>query len=610
MSAMHPDTPTPAECLRFIPSKDPVRCEFCAGTWIQHSGEVRKNFVDQSPDMVIMMVEHRHSFKAQENPAPCEAWRPVRYGEDLVLCECGRLIFEHKLGRIIKHMRQEKESTATTRCTETLQLPIPGGEFTVVSCLLDANHAGNHEHHSEHFSGTWTLRGGVPVIASSRGTPGRNQCAESYKVAEGSFERCVLGVGHPGQHSTYGGRKHWTSGQQRPITAEPPATPKCGVEFRRGQLATTCDFPYGHLGLHSWATIERPTKHPVHPMSGRPICGHTYTHNTGLEEVCEFDPGHSGYHSYEIIEQCGEINPWQDPHDASRLGYSICTRTKGHTGHHRCGSSEWLQDVDANTPSKPHWCRAFVPLVDTPGVCKWCSHKYIQHEPGGRGLELEFMLHMHSPGCLCRTGPKACTCMDDKQKQAFLDTLAEAPDRKRGMVSCRKFDPNNPQQSDLCKCGARFYRHELSTREGFGSWTEWRAANMSNADIIQWFVGLGTTPTLRMIALESHMNHPSAMDPFAPPPAVIKELWDLLPDEVKRYLPKKEKPKQLPSAKQRPKGNGVTILRSSVDGNRTTCFNCSKELTMAEHSICKSCQGLLTASNDMASEGGAVLGEN
>lgn len=481
-------------CSNFAPQGDPVKCLYCQQRWIDHPVETRHKFVTQASEGVVAMVEHRHSYKCQSNPQPCLKWRPINYGENIKICECGRMAYEHNL-KIIKQIADTTPRTpispkpvavreAPAPLPDASQCPhsFPSGR-TFYHCYKSKGHVGFHEHVGHDFEATWSSDTGMPVIISG-----------------GAITR---------------GRKF-------------------------GKAKALC------------------------------------------------------HASFKLMEGV----------------HTLCKKERGHSGDH----------ADASTPPNT-WpmnlppCRGFVPEVDSPGLCKWCHRKYIDHEPGARGLELEGMTHIHSPGCRCiqAVGDVACTCLSDVSKQAMLDKIGEISAGVEPMLTevCLLYQPaGDPQMIQICTCGLKFYGHTLDAKQGFGTWTEWRAAHMSNEDVIRWFVNLGDSPKARMTAIQRHLDHPSNMDPFAPSPKFIRIFVELLPMDYKALLPGRVKPiKPPPTDKNKPKskhrgrrkGNGIiihsntpTALQVDALPEPRQCYCCPRTLVKGEYTVCKVCVSQMT----------------
>lgn len=232
-------------------------------------------------------------------------------------------------------------------------------------------------------------------------------------------------------------------------------------------------------------------------------------------------------------------------------------------------------------------CSGFQPQVDNPGTCRNCAHQYITHPEKARGFDLEELTDLHAPNCksVIMNGQHYCNCMTDQAKQKLLDSM------KKGKSGCSKFTPRmGLTQSEIwCECGARFYDHTAAARENFGTWTEFRAAHMTNQEVIRWFMDLGMDDESRMQKFVHHMDHPSHMDAYAPPPKLIKLMWELLPEALQKLGRKQKKDA---------KSNNLPIdpdIERDITVNsegRKVCYSCGAVLELTEEIICHGCVSL------------------
>lgn len=217
-------------------------------------------------------------------------------------------------------------------------------------------------------------------------------------------------------------------------------------------------------------------------------------------------------------------------------------------------------------------CEDFSPVTELPGYCKFCGFSYIEHSEKGRGFQLEDMPELHSPGCVSvvKTGLNRCSCLDDSVKQMMLDSLGEVRKRTASRpvtpTECSAFDPPQSQTSDACKCGKRFHEHSLTAKQGFDTWARWRAAHMTDIEVINWFVGLGTDHPSRMREFKHHLDKPDNLSTTAPPPEVIKRISQMLPAEMH------------------------ALLKVPTPGKRTNCMTCGSALIKGEQAMCEDCQ--------------------
>lgn len=103
-------------CQNYVPQVDPAKCVTCGKRWNDHHKDVRSTFTNGTTEGVIHMMEHRLSYLNQSSPQICPRWRPVKYGEDITLCECGRMLHEHNLRTIV---RKTMTTSPTPRIVET-----------------------------------------------------------------------------------------------------------------------------------------------------------------------------------------------------------------------------------------------------------------------------------------------------------------------------------------------------------------------------------------------------------------------------------------------------------------------------------------------------------
>lgn len=216
-------------------------------------------------------------------------------------------------------------------------------------------------------------------------------------------------------------------------------------------------------------------------------------------------------------------------------------------------------------------CDGFRPIVELPGYCRFCGYSYIEHSDTARGLELEDISNIHSPTCasIVKTGLNRCSCMQDSVKQMMLDSIGDVRRRaatKSDPTVCTKFTPASVAMSDLCSCGRRFYQHSLEACDGFSTWARWRSAHMSNAEVIKWFLNLGTDDVSRMREFKRRMDKPNDLDPTAPPPEVIRRISQMLPARFHN------------------------VLKVTPRVDRTLCFKCAAPLIKGELALCEDCQ--------------------
>lgn len=396
-------------CTSYKPSKhDPVICAGCAWSWGAHSPDVRSVFCKISAQGVVTAIEHRYSYTSQAKPEYCNELRPIKYGEDLAICECGRFDREHNLRVQIRYKEKLKSGFK---------------EKVVESYLGDTS----------------------------------KQCRKSLNTAPGVYTMCMLGAGHPGLHEGHGGTPVW--------------------------------------------------------------------------------------------DDVGKVNALEP------------------------------SAVRIRQAQKP--CGLFAPQTSKPGWCRYCNHKYIDHPEDCRGYELEELTHLHAPSCksIVGLGEQACTCLTDTSKQMLLDTLTQEHKAK-----CAKYTPQDgmAQYVQVCKtCHYPFYKHALPARENFGTWTEWRAAHMTDQEVFRWFINLGSDDKERMQAFMRHLDKPEHMNAYAPSPRLIKLMWEFLPEKLQNLG-------------RPPIVDGVALTPSQVSNiidpdSRRDCYSCGGPLELNETYVCADC---------------------
>ena len=446
-------------CIQYRPLKsDPGICDACRWTWGSHTPDVRAVFAMVSSAGVLAVVEHRHSYMSQTHPDPCTELRPIKYGDDLKICICGRLGHEHNLR--VQMRSKEKEAT-----------PIK-------------------PHHS-------SINPHIPEASK--------QCRTQLQVSAGSYILCLLLKGHE-------------------------TLPK-----------------------------DNPAYSAMHKHSGKAF-------------DAEWDSEKS----------------------------TIVRHQPDRTADKACGG--------------------FSPKVDAPGTCRWCNRRYTDHRDDARGRHLEDIIHLHMPTCksVVNMG-SSCSCITEPNKQRILDTMLQ---------ECPEFQPqgSDTHNTQMCVCGRHFYKHTDAARGNLILWSEWRASKMTNAEVVDWFLGLGATPTDRMVKLKWHIEHPSAVDPHAPPADVIDELYQMLPMTWRELVEVKRRPRLITTPVERTTPQvihkpgclgsstckcappamvgGVALTPGQIsrlvdpdepkdaNGNRLTCFSCGDPLSMEEVSICRVCVDL------------------
>ena len=141
--------------------------------------------------------------------------------------------------------------------------------------------------------------------------------------------------------------------------------------------------------------------------------------------------------------------------------------------------------------------------------------------------------------------------------------------------ACSKFETSDLTEWLCQNCSKRFYDHEQEHREGFDSWTEWRAAHMSNDDVIQWFLDLGSDEVSRARQFRKRIDDYDFLDKTWPPSKkLIQELYSMLPLRVRNLVDSFKKPESSNTSSE----------------ERDTCFNCGVPLLKPkETSMCTDC---------------------
>lgn len=186
-------------------------------------------------------------------------------------------------------------------------------------------------------------------------------------------------------------------------------------------------------------------------------------------------------------------------------------RTSHPNGQVIAGIRKWREShKQQSTPKVP--CGQFYGSLDTPGRCSVCSMKWIEHPPKNRGLASEAFYQLHQTWCKCviMNGDVECSCMDFDEQQASLDGLtAKSVDKKEIKMACKQFQPKS-QGNTQCTCGEPFYSHLRSACGGYASFINWRAANMTNKELLEWFQTLpGETRLDRIRSLEKMLADPT-----------------------------------------------------------------------------------------------------
>ena len=394
---------------------DPARCRVCSSRFVDHIKSVRDAWWRSAPDPLIDVLKLRLKFLEQTSPERCQRWNPICIGEDIKVCECGRIRTEHNIKVIV-----QGESIRRAK--------IPPAKVPLSASKIHPSY-------------------GLYIAT-------KDQCLAYRKLDTGTSAYCRKLSGHAAKGD------------------------------------------------------------PIHEHIG-PRIQVTWMNSTSVE-----------------------------------LGDPFTVR---------------------QTSANP--CDNFSPVVELPGYCKFCGHRYIDHSDVAQGFQLEDITNIHSPGCVSVTkiGLNRCSCMDDSVKQMMLDSLGDV--RRRTAVAlipaeCLIYNPINPQHIDSCKCGKRFHQHSLTAKDGFETWTKWRAAHMTDAEIVSWFISLGFDNISRMREFKQHLDKPRELDPTAPSPEVIRRISQMLPADFH------------------------ALVKIGVTEKRTNCISCGSVLLKGEQAMCEDCQAI------------------
>lgn len=420
----------PDPCATYQPSKpDPVVCQGCNRKWGDHAPDVRSVFTRIASSTIVSMIEHRAIYTSKARPEPCVAWRPIKYGEDLKVCVCGRLLREHNFKVII-----------------------------------------NSKHHEQR----WNMEIGKPAAEEKK-----PQCLTRLEINKGMFIMCME------------------------------------------------------------------------------------------------DKGHAGFHKHDGVANYAE---WDD------AGYKV----------HRKKFVTRGAPVTLNlTAQSAKPCGQFKPKEGKFGTCEFCLHPYKTHDSWAKGTHIEDIDYFHMPNCKSKSGVKlSCNCMSEEAKQSLLDSAKIWPPLTKTCEEFRQKESGEAGQYNfqLCVCGQPFHRHSLQAKGGVLTWTEWVTAQMTNTQVIEWFVKLGSTPKQRMEKLKPFLEHPSHLTLGAPSPRVLKELYDMLPlswcKEVEITFPES--------------------LRRVVDPSNNAnlkviyCPSCNDQQAISRHAtriVCRKCYAVIGDNN-------------
>lgn len=161
-------------------------------------------------------------------------------------------------------------------------------------------------------------------------------------------------------------------------------------------------------------------------------------------------------------------------------------------------------------------CGQHIGSITTPGVCSVCHFRWIDHPLDARPLVVEAFTDLHKAFCKCviMNGENECDCMLDTEKQAALDKIAEPT-----KVACKSFKPKSTGHTH-CTCSKQFHEHAPAARAGFNTFITWRAAHLSNDELIAWFLSLpGTDRGEKTRFLEKLLADPNIK--YTPPSNMV-----------------------------------------------------------------------------------------
>jgi hypothetical protein len=250
--------------------------------------------------------------------------------------------------------------------------------------------------------------------------------------------------------------------------------------------------------------------------------------------------------------------------------------------------AQWTDDL-INGRKSDSACAFFDPIVDYPGQCRWCNHRYIDHALESRGRHLEELSHMHSPGCNCiqKLGDHSCTCLGDLVKQQMLESMGDVRRRTGGKTeTCKRFTPaqGEAQSSLHCvSCNKSFFQHLNTATDGFALWSQWRATRMTDAEVIRWFLKSGATMEERVNNLQRVIDKFDRGSPFTPSLSMCKALMDMLPLDLKRLVKVKDGSKTI----HKPGCLGSSSCNCVASEAR--CDSCNEPLITDEIGTCADC---------------------
>lgn len=247
-------------------------------------------------------------------------------------------------------------------------------------------------------------------------------------------------------------------------------------------------------------------------------------------------------------------------------------------------------------------CGQFYGTITTPGNCGVCNLKWVEHPVKARSLAIEAFSDLHEPACKSVTmnGDVECNCMTDEEKQLALDKLGGVKEEK---VPCKKFKSKSSGHTHCITCGEPFYNHSREACGGFTRFIEWRAANLTNEELAEWFQSLpGKDRQERTRTLEKLLADPNYK--FYPPPNMVNPSSTIMLGMLEaldggaahRVKPKADSADQIVEAIVIHRED--TKVDEQVEEERLyLCHYCTEMLAKVPGSACDGCAEFIAAHN-------------
>lgn len=230
-------------------------------------------------------------------------------------------------------------------------------------------------------------------------------------------------------------------------------------------------------------------------------------------------------------------------------------------------------------------CGQFYASLQRPGHCLICTNTWQQHSDKARTLEVERFTVLHKDWCKCLTmnGDVPCDCLTDTEKQVQLENMGD------GKVSCKQFKSRTVGNANCGTCGFGFYRHAESACQGFKYFQDWHASNMTDRELLEWFVSLGKTrderlQVLRRILADPNVKVTNANGKISPSMRMMRGMLEAITGEHKVSAAGKPLPAPADNA-----GKGTAVLETTPD---QLCFGCGQNTvpTDAKNDLCADCE--------------------